>query len=30
MDKVALWHARLAMKTLSKDQRRVIAAEAGD
>ncbi len=26
MDKVDLWHARLAMKTLSKDQREAIAA----
>jgi len=28
MDKVALWHARLAVKTLSRDQREAIAAAA--
>ncbi len=28
MDKVALWHARLAMKTLRRDQRAAIAAAA--
>ncbi len=26
MDRVALWHARLAVKTLRKDQREAIAA----
>ena len=26
MDKVALWHARLALKTLRRDQREAIAA----
>ncbi len=26
MDKVAIWHARLAMKTLRRDQRDAIAA----
>ena len=28
MDKVALWHARLALKTLRRDQREAIAAAA--
>ncbi len=28
MDRVALWHARLAIKTLRRDQREAIAAVA--
>ena len=30
MDRVALWHARLALKTLRRDQREAIAAAAED
>ncbi len=30
MDRVALWHARLAVKTLRRDQRRAIAAVGED
>ncbi len=30
MDKVAIWHARLAMKTLRRDQRAAIAAAADE
>ncbi len=30
MDKVALWHARLALKTLRRDQREAIAQAAED